>query len=199
MIRRIIVLVALVGVIALLWVAVSGVIGFVQGIFGGGDSNKTPHSTSSPAPTSTGALGKVMCASGSVDVVPIVADAGGTDKRSFDSGINPYFGYSVTNTAGESCNIETSSGTINYIVTSGSQVIWQSKDCVHTAEYSEATLEPGKTLTSPLGDWYRVYSSSTGCGADQKPVIAGGASYHLSIELADGKYKSKDTVQFILK
>jgi hypothetical protein len=41
-----------------------------------------------------------------------------------------------------------------------------------------------------------VKSSSTGCGAEQTPVTAGGASYHLTVEV--GGMISKETSQFIL-
>jgi len=58
------------------------------------------------------------------------------------------------------------------------------------------TLKPNEPMESPLSDWYRVKSSSSGCGAEQTPVTAGGASYHLNVEV--GGVSSKETSQFIL-
>jgi hypothetical protein len=185
--RRIIALVVLVALVALVWTLVAAAIGFVQGIFGG----------NSTAATGSNASAGSACTTESILLEPIVAAAGGGAQAAFDTGINPFFGYRVTNIGSKDCTLDVGAKDTYYRVTSGEETIWTSENCDRAALVSSVvTLKPNEPLSSPVGDWYRVKSSSTGCGAEQTPVSAGGASYHLSVEV--GGMVSKETSQFIL-
>ena len=184
--RRIIALVVLAVAVALVWSLVAALVGFVQGIIGG-----------NPAASGAGVVAEGACDPGKVSLVAIVGDSAGSAQSAFDSGINPFFGYSVTNTGDKDCTIDLGAKETYYKVTSGSETIWNSVDCDRTGLTTlPMTLKAGETKTSAFNDWYRVKSSSSGCGAEQEPVTAGGASYHLSVEV--GGFVSKETSQFIL-
>lgn len=185
LIRRLIVLAVLIGLIAAIWAGVAAAVNAVQGFFGGTGSSTAAEGTSD------------VCKTENISLVPKVTNSGGSDQAAFDSGINPFFSYTVTNIGDKDCSFDVGNAGTYYKVTSGSETIWSSENCDRTGlTASLVTLKPNEPMTAPLGEWYRVKSSSSGCGADQEPVTAGGASYHLSVEV--GIAKSKDTVQFIL-
>ena len=188
-IRRIIALAVVVVLVVLVWAGISAIVGGVQSMFGGGNH---PAASSSPSATAGGA-----CNAKDLSVNAVVANSVGSAQSSFASGANPYFGYQITNNAGTACTFDL--GPINtfFVVTSGSETIWDSHDCDRTSLTSaQIEIAAGETKTAPLGEWFRVFSSGTGCGVDQNPVKGGGASYHLTAEV--NGIKSKDTVQFIL-
>lgn len=184
--RRIIALVVLVALVALIWSLVAALIGFVQGLSGG-----------TPAPASNGVVSVAACDANKISIVPVVADSSGSTKAAFDTGANPFFGYKITNIGDKDCSFDVGAKDTFYKVTSGSETIWTSADCDRTGLVSTViTIKAGETKTSAISDWFRVKSSSTGCGAEQTPVTAGGASYHLTVEV--GGAVSADTSQFIL-
>lgn len=186
--RRIIALVVLALIVALVWSLIAAVAGWVQGIFGGNTGAN---------PNNGGTVAGAACDPASVLLEPIVANSSGSDQAAFDTGINPFFGYRITNTGDKECSFDVGAMGTYFKVTSGSETIWSSADCDRTALVSTmATLKPREPIASPVSDWYRVKSSSSGCGAEQAPVTAGGASYHLSVEV--GGVVSKQTSQFIL-
>lgn len=185
LIRRLIVLAVLIGLIAAIWAGVAAAVNAVQGFFGGTGSSTAAEGTSD------------VCKTENISLVPKVTNSGGSEQAAFDSGINPFFSYTITNIGDKDCSFDVGNAGTYYKVTSGSETIWSSENCDRTGlTASLVTLKPNEPMTAPLGEWYRVKSSSSGCGADQEPVTAGGASYHLSVEV--GIAKSKDTVQFIL-
>ena len=185
--RRLIALVVLVALVAIVWSLVAAAISFVQGVFG--DNSNAPAGPNSSA--------GAACTSESILLEPIVADAGGGVKAAFDTGINPFFGYRITNIGAKDCTLDLGPKDTYYRVTSGEETIWTSENCDRTGLVSSVvTLKPNEPMSNALSDWYRVKSSATGCGADQTPVTAGGASYHLSVEV--GGMVSKETSQFIL-
>ena len=186
--RRIIALVVLAVLVALVWSLVAGAVSLVQGIFAGNtDTAKGTDGTSVIA----------ACAPSAISIEAIVADANGNSQSSFDAGINPFFGYKITNTGSKDCTFDVGAKSTYFRVTSGSETIWTSENCDRTGLLADPiTLKPNEPMPSAMSDWYRVKSSSTGCGADQTPVKAGGASYHLSVEV--GGAVSKETSQFVL-
>ena len=191
-VRRIIALVVVAVVVALVWLGVSSAISFVQGIFGGGTPNPAVSGSAKVAPGGA-------CDPDSIKLVALVTDASGNSQSSFDSGINPFFSYSITNNSGGDCKFNLGNKVTYYNVTSGNETIYTSGDCTGRESLTDAeiTIKAGETLKAPVGEWYRVHSSATGCGAEQNPVTSNGASYHLSVEVAG--LKSPDTTQFVLK
>lgn len=186
--RRIIAAVVVVVIVALIWSLVAAVVGWVQGIFGG-------NTDVNPATSGTAAV--AACDPKNILLEPLVGTKSGDEQAAFDNGINPFFGYQVTNVGAKDCTFDVGGKDTYYTVTSGSETIWSSADCDRTGLLSSSiTLKPSTPIKSPMSDWYRVKSSSTGCGADQSPVVAKGASYHLTVEV--GGVSSKETSQFIL-
>jgi hypothetical protein len=136
------------------------------------------------------------CTSKAVEVKAFVGDASGP-KTQFAAAENPMIGFSLTNVTNHACTFEAGSIGQFYTITTGPDTIWQSAQCDRTGDVSAVvTLLPGKTLDSPKSEWLRVWSSDTGCGEGQKAVVAGGASYHLSV-IVNGR-KSTNDVQFVL-
>lgn len=184
--RRIIAFIVLAVTVGLVWVLISSAISFVNGIFNG-----------NPAASGTGVVAEGACASGTIKLEPLVTDSTGAVQSAFDSGINPFIGYKITNTGDRDCNFDLGAKETYFKITSGDETIWNSVNCDRTGlQTAPMSLKAGESKTSPLSSWARVISSSTGCGAEQTPVTAGGASYHLEVEV--GQAVSKDSVQFIL-
>ena len=119
-----------------------------------------------------------------------------TDKTIYAAGEQPNIGMKVTNTGPAACTINLGSTQQELIITSGSEKIWDSKDCQTAPVDSQVTLEPNEPKSTSLIPWDRTRSSTTTCNTSRPAVTAGGASYHLSVKV--GQLTSKTTVQFIL-
>ncbi|GAA3727585.1 hypothetical protein GCM10022239_00530 [Leifsonia bigeumensis] len=154
-----------------------------------GETPKTPNvketNSQSEAPTDPDAA----CAAGVVELEAV------TDKSTYAAGENPMIHLTVTNTGATSCTINAGTTQQEYLITSGDELYWNSKDCQSDAVDAPVILEPNvPQSTNPIA-WDRTRSSPTTCDTDRPMVPAGGASYHLNINLGD--LKSND-VQFIL-
>jgi hypothetical protein len=191
--RRIIALAVLAVVVVIVWNVVAGVVKIVSGVFN--PDGAKPAATAS-APVTPGALAE--CAPGTVTVQAAVG-IDSAPQSTFAAKIKPSFWFTLTNTGSVACNFNAGSKVSFFTVTSGSEVIWDNKDCKTRAtsdtDYILA-LQPATPVPASPSVWDRVYSSSTGCDATtEKAVAGGGASYHL-VATVNGT-KSAD-VQFIL-
>lgn len=119
-----------------------------------------------------------------------------TDKATYASTEQPKISMSITNTGTVDCTINLGSTQQELAITSGSETIWDSKNCQTAPVDTPVTLKPGVTVTTPAIAWDRTRSSKTTCDATRPPVTAGGASYHLGVKV--GVLSSKATVQFLL-
>ncbi|MET4780378.1 hypothetical protein [Glaciihabitans sp. UYNi722] len=119
-----------------------------------------------------------------------------TDKTTYGGTEQPMISMKITNTGTVACTINAGSTQQELIVTSGSEKIWNSKDCQTTPVDAPVTLKPNAPQTTQAIAWDRTRSATTTCSASRPPVTAGGASYHLSVKV--GPLTSKGTVQFIL-
>ena len=136
------------------------------------------------------------CSSKAVEVKALVGD-GTQVQTQFAKDVNPMIWFSLTNLTKHACTFEAGSIGQFYTITTGPDTVWDSAKCDRTADASAVvTLQPGKTLSSPPSAWMKVSSSDTGCGEGQKPVITGGASYHLSVTV--NGFKSSNDMQFVL-
>ncbi|MCU1558866.1 MAG: hypothetical protein JWN09_2861 [Microbacteriaceae bacterium] len=150
----------------------------------------TPSSTPS-TPTSTQAAG-AACLPTTIKLEAV------TDKTTYAASEQPNIGMKITNTGSADCTINLGSTQQELIITSGSEKIWDSKDCQTAPVDSPITLKPNEAKSTPLIPWDRTRSSTTTCASTTRPpVTAGGASYHLAVKV--GQLTSKTTVQFILK
>ena len=146
----------------------------------------TPHATAAAGDPST------PCDPGDIQLVAV------TDADSYAANVNPKLSMTITNTGDNACTLDVGTSAQEYLITSGADRIWDSKDCQTGATSTKAVLEPGKANSTTPFAWNRTRSSTTTCASTNLPkVTAGGASYHLAVLV--GTLKSPETKQFILK
>jgi hypothetical protein len=154
-------------------------------------SPKTGSSTTeSPSPSATTPTAGGACLPANIKLTAV------TDKTTYASTEQPKISMSITNSGSADCTINLGSTQQELIVTSGSETIWDSKDCQTAPVDTPVVLKPGVAVTTPAIAWDRTRSSKTTCDASRPPVTAGGASYHLGVKV--GALSSKVTVQFLL-
>lgn len=170
----------------LIWGIWSG-ISAIGSMFAGG-------ATANPTATGVAAQGGEPCAPGAVEIKAIVGD-GTSPAPSFSPDADVYYWYTATNVGSVACTFDVGSDVVFYKITSGSETIWDSRQCTAKRSSAVTTLQPGKTATAEPTKWPKVFSSESGCGAENNPVTAGGASYHIIAEV--NKVISQD-IQFVL-
>ena len=157
----------------------------------GSGATPTGSKTTAPPTASAPADPSAACASGVIVVTAV------TDKTTYAAGQMPQISMKIQNNGAKTCTVNAGSTQQDLVITSGSEKIWDSKDCQTGAVDFAQVLKAGQTVTTTAIPWNRVRSSKTTCTATNAPLVtAGGASYHLGVSLGD--VKSKDTVQFIL-
>jgi hypothetical protein len=119
-----------------------------------------------------------------------------TDKTTYAAGEQPMLSMTITNTGTTACTFSAGSDVQVYVITSGSDQIWSSKDCQTAPVTQVAELQPGVATASTPFAWDRTRSSTTTCTGARPAVTAGGASYHLSVTV--NGVASAATKQFIL-
>lgn len=163
----------------------------------GSKNDATPASTSSPAASASASPSASAAAVDGAACLPsrITLEAV-TDKSVYAAGQQPSISMKITNTGTNSCSINLGSTQQELIITSGSEKIWDSKDCQTGAVDTQTILKPNTPVATPGIAWDRTRSATTTCSTTRPAVTAGGASYHLQVKV--GAITSKDTVQFIL-
>lgn len=150
-----------------------------------------PQSSETAEPGEPGAEGDLTeCTAAQVVVTPV------TDADSYPADQQPLLSLTLLNTATTACTIEAGSDVQSYVITSGSDRIWASTDCQEPGVAAERILEPGEPLSTTPFAWSRTRSSADDCAATRDPVIAGGATYRLSVSV--GEFESADDQPFIL-
>ncbi len=152
---------------------------------------KVTHTTSPTTPaTDAPASGKEPCVPGVVDVIAA------TDQRSYASGENPKLTLTLTNKGAVACTFNAGTSQQEYLITSGDELYWNSRDCQAESSDTPVVLQPNKPAAAPAVTWDRTRSDPATCAGDRTAAPAGGASYHLNINVGD--QKSND-VQFALE
>ena len=185
LIRR---LVFLAVVIGLIWALIAGVMSF----FGWVGSIFNPNQT----PT---IVAGADCQSQQLSIEAHVGTEQGQDPLAFNPGDTPFIWYSVTNIGSVECKFNVGSDVTFYKITSGTDVVWNSKDCNTPRSSAEPILLlPNKEVSAPPGDWDRVRSGDAGCSANEglPAVTADGASYILEAEV--NGILSTNKPQFVL-
>ena len=161
---------------------------------GSGAPAPTPKPTSSasgaPETTSTNAAGDVVC-----DPAKVSVEAG-TDSTSYDAGENPILTFTLKSLMTVPCTLAVGTDSQEFKVTSGEELIWTSKDCQTDSVAATTVLVPGVPKAGPQLTWDRTRSSTDTCNSTRDPVIAGGASYHLTVIV--GTLTSANDRQFLL-
>ena len=119
-----------------------------------------------------------------------------TDKGGYNAGEQPLISMTITNSGASACTINAGTDAQEYVITSGSDQIWSSRDCQTDPQATVTTLEPGVAKSTTPFPWDRTRSATTTCDAERAQVAAGGASYHLTVKLGD--IESASTKQFLL-
>lgn len=159
---------------------------------GGTPTSSPSGSGSGPSPSpSSSASGEVIdCDPAKVTLEPI------TDAASYDPGVNPQLSFGLKSTMTEPCLLAAGSDLQEFRITSGEELIWSSRDCQTDPVAAEVVLQPGVPKQSTPIPWDRTRSSTDTCDVAREPVVAGGASYHLSVVIGD--IESATTKQFLL-
>ncbi|KAM9862870.1 hypothetical protein ACI1US_01231 [Leucobacter sp. BZR 635] len=145
-----------------------------------GDAAKDPEKAGDP----------VACAVGALEVLAV------TDQGTYGDGEFPQLSLSVKNTGKESCIADLGTAGMSFTVSSGTDDVWRSTDCQVDPESLPVVLKAGEVLESEPVAWDRTRSSTETCEIERDPVVAGGASYHLTVTAGGGE--SAETAQFLL-
>lgn len=159
-----------------------------------GGGKPTPHTTNSTNMPHTPVAAAAACKATDIKVVGV------TDAPGYAAGVDPLLSLTITNTGSAACAFKDGSDQQVYVITSGTEKIWSSKDCQTGAVSATSTLRPGVAVKSTPFAWGRTRSNSAACSATKAPqVVAGGASYHLTVTVNGVTSAKTDSPQFILK
>jgi hypothetical protein len=152
-----------------------------------------PTSTETASPGDPPASTEVSaCAEGQVVVTPV------TDATSYPVDQQPLLSFTLLNTGAAACELETGVDVQEFVIVSGDDRIWASTDCQDPGSPVPLVLEPGVEVESTPFAWSRTRSTPDDCATagDRPSVIAGGATYRLSVTV--GEFASVDDRPFIL-
>ncbi|MEV8253036.1 hypothetical protein AB0O95_03620 [Rhodoglobus sp. NPDC076762] len=153
-------------------------------------SSAQPSTETSSSAPQTDASGSVVCDSAKLTLEAI------TDASAYGEGQNPQLSFALKSTMTEPCVVEAGSDIQEFVITSGSDEIWNSKHCQTAGEPTTVVLQPGVPVQSSSIEWDRTRSATDTCESDRPVVDAGGASYHLDVTV--GEISATDTKQFLL-
>jgi len=182
--RRIFALLGLIAVIVVIVLIVTS----LQG--GGGAPTPTPSVTSSDQPEAGSGDEADACQPEVILIEPI------TDSNRYAAGVNPQISMRITNTGSKACTLDVGTSQQYYAIVSGSDPIWNSRDCQTEAESLELELKPNTPVTTEPFPWDRTRSSTSTCSSARPEVAAGGFTYRLDVMLGD--LTSAGDVAFIL-
>jgi hypothetical protein len=192
-IRRAVVLVALIAIISLIGFGVSALFGGQSTTTPADEQQENSETAETAEPEEEAEIAE--CLPGTVVVTAEIGDASGEVDFDFNPTELPHMWYTITNNSGVDCKFNVGTAVTFFEITSGNELIWTSRDCDRSGDTNEiGVLTAGSTLASPPVPWEKVRSSDTGCGAGQRDVITGGASYFLSVEV-NGVLSKEDAVE----
>ncbi|NUS35184.1 MAG: hypothetical protein HOQ04_01745 [Pseudarthrobacter sp.] len=129
-----------------------------------------PTATPTPAPSATPA-----CNQNLVTVTAV------TDKQAYGPGENPVLSLKVTNGGSVPCEVNIGTSQMEFLVTSGSDRIFSSKDCQASSEDLVKVIAPGASETANF-PWGRTRSAE-GCKAVSAAPGGNGAYYIFTAKL----------------
>lgn len=184
--RRLLVLLGLVAVVVVILLIV------FRPDAGGSEAGKTPAPADTPTtePTFEADDPDELCDPSVIRLEPVV------DAGSYAAGVMPQISMRITNTSSAPCTFDVGTAQQEYLIMSGSDRIWSSRDCQLDPADLPQVLDPGKTLSTTPFPWDRTRSSTDTCDQERPEVIAGGATYRLSVSL--GEATSEGDVPFLL-
>jgi hypothetical protein len=171
---------ALLGLLAVIVVIVLIVSSLVNGSPNAGASKSpTPSDTATTAPTPTSAAGGEACNPAQLTIVAV------TDADKYASGVKPQISMKLTNAGSAPCTLDVNPAEQEYLITSGSDRIWSSKDCQAEGAATPVLMEPGVTRQTEAITWDRTRSSTDTCDGTRPAAVAGpdGPTYKLQVKL----------------
>ena len=187
-------LLVLLGIIAVVIVIVLIIARPGSGTPSAGPSNSpNPSGSASPSGSATPGAGdgSEACDPSVIQLDPI------TDAASYPANVQPMISMKITNTGAAACTYDVGTDAQEYLIMSGSDRIWDSKDCQTGAAPTPLVLQPNTPQSTTPFPWDRTRSSTTTCNTDRPQVTGGGATYRLSVLL--GEAKSDGDLPFILE
>lgn len=107
-----------------------------------------------------------------------------TDADAYPAEVQPLVSLTLTNTGSTPCIAAVGTDVQEYVITSGDDRIWSSKDCQQNPAPAELTLEPGVPISTTPISWQRVRSEPGGaCEGERTAAIGGGATYRLTVTI----------------
>jgi cytoskeletal protein RodZ len=121
-----------------------------------------------------------------------------TDQDTYAAGQNPQLSIRLTNNGSADCTLNVGTSGQSFTIVSGSDVWWRSTDCQTEPSDMVVLLAAGQSVSSaaPL-TWDRTRSAVGTCSdTNRQNAPGGGASYHLSVEI--GGIPSTQSAQLLL-
>lgn len=146
------------------------------------DGSASPSPTPSPDPTPT----EPVCNPADIKV------AGSTDAETYAADESPVLILTVTNTGDIPCPINVGTSQMDFLVTSGEDRVFSSRDCQEGAKDLEITLKPGASEDARFA-WERI-RSAPGCTAVEG--VPGPGQYVFQTRLGE---RISDEVEFTLQ
>lgn len=181
--RRQVVFGGLLLVIALIVVAVVSIGGAM-----GGQSE--PQAVSTAEPSQVPSQGSVPSGTASPSASPtpvcdfnLMTVAAKTDKPAYGPEEKPLLTMTITNGGTAPCEVNVGTSQMEYLVMSGADRIFSSKDCQAGSEDLIKTIQPGKSETANF-PWQRNRTLE-GCGAINAKPGGGGAYYTFEARLGN--------------
>lgn len=166
---------------------------------GGEQTGANPATSETPAPEETTEAADApaepvgdptACTPEQVEVVPV------TDAAAYGAEQLPFLSLTIRNLSTTACTMEAGSDVQEYVITSGADRIWSSKDCQSDAVATPITLEPEQEISTTPLQWSRTRSEAGACDGQRDQVGAGGATYRLSVSV--GEFTSGGDTAFLL-
>lgn len=119
-----------------------------------------------------------------------------TDAASYASGVKPQLQMRITNNGAKECELNAGNSQQEFLITSGNDRIWNSRDCQTDPKDVSIRLAPGASEETDAFGWERERSSVSTCASSTRTAALPGW-YHLKVSL--GAVESESTKQFELK
>ncbi|MBT2568046.1 hypothetical protein J7I84_16375 [Arthrobacter sp. ISL-85] len=151
-----------------------------------GTPSTGPAASPSPATTASASATPSATPSPSAPATPtcnqnLVTVSAATDKPAYGPGENPLLTLKVTNGGTVPCEVNIGTSQMEFLVTSGSDRIFSSKDCQASSEDLVKVIAPGASETANF-PWSRNRSAD-GCKAVAVAPGGGGAYYIFTAKL----------------
>ncbi len=119
-----------------------------------------------------------------------------TDAGEYPDGAQPLVSMEIVNNGAVACTLSVGTDVQLYEIVSGSDPIWNSRDCQRDPAPAEIVIEPNTPITTTPFAWDRTRSSTSTCEGERPQVAAGGATYRLKVSL--GEITSESDRPFLL-